>query len=95
MLTALSDDAYRTDDRRPSFRTSTVGFGVLAIVGVVEPRYQWRLEGDYHPSGRDLLAPQPIEGALVALGLGRLLYAVYVHGSGPRRENLERSPDTR
>lgn len=98
VLTALSYYAYRANDRRPSFRTSTVGFGVLTLGGVVEPLYQLGLKGDYHLSGREMLALQTIEGVFVALGLGLLFYSIYVHGSGPQRRHLdrfERSPNTR
>lgn len=88
-LTTLSYYAYRTYDRRPSFRLSTIGFGVLTLGGVVEPLYQLGYRGDYQISGRELLALQTMEGAFVALGLGLLFYSIYIHNSESRTERLE------
>lgn len=83
-LTTLSYYAYRTNDRRSSFRLSTIGFGILTLGGVVEPLYQLAYKGDYNISGRELLALQTMEGAFVALGLGLLFYSIYIHNSQSR-----------
>lgn len=88
-LTTLSYYAYRVNDRKPSFRLSTIGFGVLTLGGVVEPIYQLGLKGDYLISGQELLALQSIEGVFVALGLGLLFYSIYVHKSPRTTEYLD------
>ncbi|MFB6359786.1 MAG: hypothetical protein ABEH59_00525 [Halobacteriales archaeon] len=88
-LTTLSYYAYRTNDRRPSYRLSTIGFGILTLGGVVEPLYQLGYSGDYQISGRELLALQTMEGAFVAIGLGLLFYSIYIHRSGSRSERVE------
>lgn len=88
-LTALSYHAYRVNDRKPSFRTSTLGFGVLTVGGVVEPVYQLGLRDDYLISGRELLALQTMEGAFLAVGLGLLFYSIYIHNSRPQVHRLE------
>lgn len=80
-LTTLSYYAYRVNGRKPSFRHSTIGFGILTLGGVVEPIYQLGLRGDYMISGRELLALQSIEGAFVALGLALLFYSIYIHNT--------------
>lgn len=97
-LTTLSYYAYRRNGRSPSFRLSTIGFGVLTLGGVAEPIYQFGIRGDYQISGRELLALQTIEGAFLAVGLGLLFYSIYVHRSGggvERREVPEHPPETR
>lgn len=97
-LTTLSYYAYRVNGRKPSFRLSTIGFGVLTIGGVVEPVYQLGLKEDYSISGRELLALQTMEGIFVAIGLGLLFYSIYIHNTGEKEEyfdSLERSPDSR
>lgn len=88
-LTSLSYYAYRSSGRKPSFRLSTAGFGVLTFGGVVEPLYQFGLKGDYSISGRELLALQTMEGVFVAIGLGLLFYSIYIHNSDSRVEPLE------
>lgn len=88
-LTTLSYYAYRVNDRLPSFRLSTIGFGVLTIGGVVEPIYQLGIRGDYSVSGRELLALQSIEGVFVAVGLGLLFYSIYIHDSGSDGYTIE------
>lgn len=88
-LTTLSYYAYRTNDRRASYRISTIGFGVLTLGGIVEPLYQLGYRGDYQISGRELLALQTMEGAFVALGLGLLFYSIYIHNSNSRAERTE------
>jgi len=40
VLTALSYVAYRSVGRSRSFRTSTVGFGLITLGGLAEPVYQ-------------------------------------------------------
>lgn len=92
-LTTLSYYAYRVNNRRPSFRLSTIGFGVLTLGGIVEPVYQLGLRGDYSISGRELLALQSLEGAFVAVGLGLLFYSIYIHNSGPDAVYVD-EPDT-
>lgn len=97
-LTSLSYYAYRVNGRKPSFRLSTIGFGVLTIGGVVEPIYQLGLKGDYSISGRELLALQTMEGIFVAIGLGLLFYSIYIHNTGSTEEyfdSLEQSHDSR
>lgn len=78
-LTSLSYYAYRSSNRTPSYLLSTVGFGLLTVGGMAEPVYQLGLKGDYHLSGRELLALQTAEGLLIAIGLGLLFYSIYVH----------------
>lgn len=97
-LTTLSYYAYRVNGRKPSFKLSTTGFGVLTIGGIVEPIYQLGLKVDYSISGRELLALQTIEGFFVAIGLGLLFYSIYIHNSGEKEDyldSLEQSPDWR
>lgn len=96
-LTTLSYYAYRTSDRRASYRLSTIGFGVLTIGGVVEPLYQLGYRTDYQISGRELLALQSLEGAFVAIGFGLLFYSIYIHNSESstkRVEQLDPSSDS-
>lgn len=88
-LTTLSYYAYRVNDRRPSFRLSTIGFGILTLGGIVEPLYQLGLKQDYLISGRELLALQTIEGAFVAAGLGLLFYSIYIHNTRTRTKHLD------
>lgn len=88
-LTSLSYYAYRTSDRRASYRLSTIGFAVLTLGGIFEPLYQLGYKGDYNTSGRELLALQTMEGAFLALGLGLLFYSIYIHNSGSRTERLD------
>lgn len=88
-LTTLSYYAYRVNGRKPSFRLSTIGFGVLTVGGVVEPLYQLGMRGDYAVSGRELLALQSIEGVFFAVGLGLLFYSIYIHDAGPEARHLE------
>jgi hypothetical protein len=83
-LTALSYFAYRSAGRVRSFRTSTMGFGLITLGGVSEPIYQLVLKGDYHLSGREMLAIQTVEGLLTAIGLGLLFYSIYQHNRGGR-----------
>lgn len=95
-LTTLSYYAYRVNDRKPSFRLSTVGFGILTLGGIVEPIYQLGFKGDYQISGRELLALQTMEGAFVAIGLGLLFYSIYIHNSRSRSaylDSLDQSTD--
>lgn len=89
-LTTLSYYAYRTNDRKASFRLSTIGFGILTLGGVVEPLYQLGYRGDYQISGRELLALQTMEGLFVAIGLGLLFYSIYIHNADARSKRLER-----
>lgn len=93
-LTTLSYYAYRTNDRRPSYRLSTIGFGVLTLGGIVEPLYQLGYRGDYQISGRELLALQTMEGVFVAIGLGLLFYSIYIHKAGSRSERVEQLDPT-
>lgn len=93
-LTTLSYYAYRTSDRRASYRLSTIGFGVLTLGGVVEPLYQLGYRGDYHISGRELLALQTMEGVFIAIGFGLLFYSIYIHNSASRTERLEQLDPT-
>lgn len=76
VLTVLSYVAYRSRPAASSFRTAALGFGAITLGGVVEPAYQLGIRGDYHLSGRELLAMQAIEGLLIALGLGLLFYSI-------------------
>lgn len=97
-LTTLSYYAYRINDRKSSFRISTIGFGVLTVGGIVEPIYQLGLKGDYSVSGRELLALQTIEGIFVAIGLGLLFYSIYIHNTDAEQkylDSLDQSPETR
>ncbi len=89
-LTTLSYYAYRVNGREQSFRTSTLGFGVLTVGGVVEPVYQLGLRGDYLITGRELLVLQTIEGVFLAVGLGLLFYSIYIHNDRTRVDRLER-----
>lgn len=89
-LTTLSYYAYRTNDRKPSFLISTLGFGILTIGGIVEPIYQLGYRGDFQISGRELLALQTLEGAFVAVGLGMLFYSIYIHEASTRSHHSER-----
>lgn len=93
-LTTLSYYAYRTNDRRPSYRLSTIGFGILTLGGVFEPLYQLGYKGDYNISGRELLALQTMEGAFLAIGLGLLFSSIYIHRSGSRSEGFEQLDPT-
>lgn len=96
-LTTLSYYAYRANGRQPSFRLSTIGFGVLTLGGIAEPVYQLGLKQDYLISGRELLVLQTIEGVFVAVGLGLLFYSIYVHNARSRTEHFDsfdRSADT-
>lgn len=96
-LTSLSYYAYRTNGRKPSFRLSTLGFGILTLGGVAEPIYQLGLKQDYLISGREMLALQTIEGAFVAAGLGLLFYSIYIHNNRSRTshlDSLDQSGDT-
>lgn len=93
-LTTLSYYAYRVNDRKPSFRLSTLGFAVLTVGGVVAPIYQLGIKGDYSISGRELLALQSLEGTFIAVGLGLLFYSIYIHKSESRSENLNLNQST-
>lgn len=93
-LTTLSYYAYRVNGREPSFRTSTLGFGVLTVGGIVEPVYQLGLRGDYLITGRELLVLQTVEGVFLAVGLGLLFYSIYIHRSQPRVERLAQPEGT-
>lgn len=96
-LTGLSYWAYRSNASNPSFRYSTIGFGILTLGGIVEPIYQLGLRGDYMISGRELLALQTMEGVFVAAGLGLLFYSIYVHNTDTAAANvdsLDNSMDT-
>lgn len=98
VLTGLSYYAYRSDGGSTSFRTSTIGFGLITVGGVVDPVYQLGVKGDYNMGGRELLALQTVEGLLVGLGLGFLFLAIYRHGRGEGSknvENLKTTGDTR
>lgn len=85
ILTVLSYLAYRSRSGAPSFRNATLGFGIITIGGLVEPVYQLGVRGDYHLTGREMLAMQAIEGGLMAIGLGLLFYAIagYQRSSPP------------
>jgi hypothetical protein len=85
VLTGLSYYAYRTDGHRRSFRNATIGFGLLTLGMAVAPVYQLGIRGDYNLGGRELLALQTVEGALLAAGLGMLFYSIYWHNRGGRR----------
>ena len=89
-LTSLSYYAYRSTGRRRSFGLSTVGFGLITVGGLAEPVYQLGLKGDYHLSGRELLALQTAEGLLIAVGLGLLFSSIYIHNTGGRSHPVER-----
>lgn len=92
VLTAMSYYAYLTNGRRRSFRNATLGFGLLTLGMAVAPIYQLGIRGDYDLGGRELLALQTVEGALLATGLGLLFYSIYRHNRGgqrPRRNTTE------
>lgn len=80
ILTGLSYLAYRSSGRTETFRNAALGFGLVTVGGAAEPVYQLLLKGDYHLGGRELLAVQTVEGALIGLGLGLLFYSIYRHG---------------
>lgn len=88
-LTTLSYYAFRVNDREPSFRLSTFGFGVLTVGGVVEPVYQLGIKGDYSVSGRELLALQSIEGVFIAVGFGLLFYSIYIHDTATKKTHVD------
>lgn len=97
VLTGLSLFAYRANRARSSLRTSTIGFGLLTIGGLVAPAYQLGLKDGYNLGGRELLAVQSIEGLFLAAGLGMLFYSVYRNrdGSGHRHvDSIESVDDT-
>jgi cbb3-type cytochrome oxidase subunit 3 len=77
VLTGISYVAYRRNGRHATFRLSTLGFALVTAGGLVEPVYQSVLKGDYHLTGRELLAMQTVEGALIGAGLGLLFYSIY------------------
>lgn len=95
-LTTLSYWAYRKNDRKPSFRLSTIGFAVLTMGGVVEPIYQLGFKNDYMISGRELLGLQTIEGLFIAAGFGLLFYSIYIYDSDATKhvETIEHSPES-
>lgn len=84
-LTGLSYYAYRANRHSRSFRSATVGFGLLTLGMAVEPVYQMGIRGDYNLGGRELLALQTIEGVLLGVGLGMLFYSIYRHNRGGQR----------
>ena len=88
-LTTLSYYAYRSTGRQPSYFLSTLGFGLITVGGLAEPVYQLGLKGDYHLSGREMLAVQTAEAMLTALGLGLLFYAIYAHDRGRASATIE------
>ncbi|MFB6310977.1 MAG: hypothetical protein ABEH64_07320 [Salinirussus sp.] len=81
LMTLLSFLAYRATNRSQSFRSATIGFGLLTLGTMVEPMYQLILRGDYNLSGRELLGLQSVEAVLLGLGFGVLFYSIYVHSS--------------
>lgn len=85
VLTAMSYYAYLTNRRRRSFRNATLGFGLLTLGMAVAPIYQLGVRRDYNLGGRELLALQTVEGALLAAGLGLLFYSIYRHNHGGQR----------
>ena len=76
VLTGLSYLAYRQNRRQASYRFATVGFGLVVLGGLVEPAYQLGIRGDYHLDGNEMLLLQSGEGAIIAMGLGLLFYAI-------------------
>lgn len=85
ILTGLSYYAYRANGQHRSFRSATIGFGLLTLGMAVEPAYQVGIRGDYNLGGRELLALQTIEGVLLGVGLGMLFYSIYRHNRGGQR----------
>jgi hypothetical protein len=81
LMTLLSFLAFRATDRSQSFRSATIGFGLLTLGTMVEPMYQLIWRGDYNLSGRELLGLQSVEAMLLGLGFGVLFYSIYVHSS--------------
>lgn len=89
-LTTLSYYAYRSTGRATTYLISTLGFATITIGGLAEPVYQLGLKGDYHLSGRELLALQTAEALLTAVGLGLLFYSIYAYGRGGQASPVER-----
>lgn len=85
LLTALSYLAYRRNDQ-PSYGFATIGFGLIIFGGLVEPLYQVVVRGDYNLDMSEMLLLQASEGALIAIGLGTLFYAVTRHKTAVTEE---------
>lgn len=77
-ITALSLLAYRRSGT-PSFRSATVGFGLITVGALVEAAYQLGLRGSYELPARELLMLQTAEGVLIAGGLAALFYSLRAH----------------
>ena len=90
VLAGLTYLAYRQSDARTSYLTATVGFGFVALGGLVEPVYQLGIQSDYALSGTELLWLQAGEGTLIAIGLGLVFYAITHHESGPSSDETDR-----
>lgn len=76
LLTALSFAAYRRYDGNPSYRLAAIGFGLITFGGLVEPVYELAIRGSYELPGREMLAVHAVEGLLIAVGFGVLLYSI-------------------
>lgn len=83
-ITGVSYYAYRSSGKK-SLRNSTVGFLCITVGGVLAPVYELGVKADYHITAQELLKLQIIEGTVISLGIGLLLFSVYSHDVGPRR----------
>lgn len=76
LLAALSYLAYRRGNVQPSYRYATIGFGLIALGGFVDPAYLVMFAVEFHLSLTEHLFISVSEDLLLASGLGLLFYAI-------------------
>jgi hypothetical protein len=87
LITGLSYLAYHSSERNPSFKTTTLGFGLITIGCIVEPVYQFGIKRDFNVSSLELLQLQALEGTFIALGLILLFSSIYRYSTASFDEN--------
>lgn len=87
-LTVLSYHAYRSNDRKPSLRNATLGFGSITLGTATEPAFQLGIVGTHVLASDQNVPLQIAEAALISLGFTLLFLAIYRYGSRSRRQRI-------
>lgn len=78
MMTILSLRAYHRS-HSTSFRTASVGFGLITIGGLIDIIYELGIRQSYELPGRELLALHTVQGVIIAAGLATLFISLHRH----------------
>lgn len=87
-ITGISYFGYRSNDRKPSLRNATIGFGLITLGTVVEPAYQLGIVGTHVLASNQNVPLQIAEASLTSLGFAVLFLSIYRYSSRSSHQRI-------